>query len=113
MERYYHHAKAGHHCWHLYRGFSPAQARLLEHWQAGITVYSDPHVTEGEIRFPFLFIEAKGLVTNGNLIGGQNQAAGGGTCAVRLLDSLAKQSPCIGVPRIVFSLTTEGALREL
>ncbi|KAF2016865.1 hypothetical protein BU24DRAFT_419917 [Aaosphaeria arxii CBS 175.79] len=93
--------------------FSPPHAGLLEYWQAGKAVFSDPHATQGDMRFPFFFIEAKGLATNGNLIGAQNQAAGGGACAIRLLDSLAKQDPGTGTPRIIFSSTTEGAVHEL
>jgi hypothetical protein len=93
--------------------FSRTHANLLECWQASKVVLSDPHTTQGDMRFPFLIIEAKGLATNGNLIGAQNQAAGGGTCAIRLLASLAAQAPEVCAPRIVFSCTTEGAIHEL
>jgi hypothetical protein len=31
------------------------------------------------------------MATNGNLIGAQNQAVGGGACTIRLLESLAAQ----------------------
>ncbi|KAF2732463.1 hypothetical protein EJ04DRAFT_525271 [Polyplosphaeria fusca] len=87
--------------------FTGSHAGLLEYWQANEMVLSDPHATQGDIRFPFLIFEAKGLVTNGNLIGAQNQAAGGGACAIRLLESLAAQDTGTGLPRIVFSVTTE------
>jgi len=93
--------------------FDRTHADLLEYWQAGRTVFSDPHVTQGDMRFPFLLIENKGLATSGNLIGAQNQAAGGGTCAIRLLRSLGEQDPGNGAPRIVFSVTTEGPIKEL
>lgn len=93
--------------------FSPTHAGVLDYWQAGKAVLSDLHATQGDMRFPFLIIEAKGLATNGNLIGAQNQAAGGGACAMRLLESLATQDPGTGAPRIVFSITTEGAMHEL
>ncbi|KAF2241907.1 hypothetical protein BU26DRAFT_525017 [Trematosphaeria pertusa] len=95
--------------------FSRAHAGLLEYWQAKETVVSDPHATQGDMRFPFLIIEGKGLVTNGNLIGAQNQAAGGRTCAIRVLESLAEQDPdpAADGPRIVFSVTTEGVIHEL
>lgn len=93
--------------------FSDDHANLLEYWQASNLVFSDPHATQGDMRCPFLIIEAKGLVTHGNLIGAQNQAAGGGACAIRLLASLAAQDPKVDAPRIVFSCTTEGAIHEL
>lgn len=93
--------------------FSPGHASLLDYWQAGKVVLSDPHATQGDMRFAFLIIEAKGLATNGNLIGAQNQAAGGGSCAIRLLASLAAQDPEADAPRIVFSCTTEGAIHEI
>ncbi|KAF2024855.1 hypothetical protein EK21DRAFT_93737 [Setomelanomma holmii] len=93
--------------------FTREQTGLLEYWQASKLVLSDPHATQGDMRFPFLIIEAKGLATDGNLIGAQNQAAGGGTCAIRLLASLAEQDSEAAVPRIVFSCTTEGAIHEL
>jgi hypothetical protein len=95
--------------------FGPKHTAVLNYWQVNKVVLSDPHAIQGDMRFPFLIIEAKGLATNGNLIGAQNQAAGGGTCAIRLLESLAVQDPAgvSGAPRIVFSLTTEGAIHEL
>jgi hypothetical protein len=93
--------------------FSSIHAGLLGYWQAENAVLSDPHATQGDMRFPFLIIEAKGLATNGNLIGAQNQAAGGGACAIRLLESLAAQDSRADAPRIVFSITTEGAMHEL
>ncbi|KAF2726497.1 hypothetical protein EJ04DRAFT_530224 [Polyplosphaeria fusca] len=93
--------------------FIGSHAGLLEYWQANEMVLSDPHATQGDMRFPFLLFESKGLVTNGILIGAQNQAAGGGACAIRLLESLAAQDTGTGLPRIVFSVTTEGAIHEL
>lgn len=69
-----------------------------------------PH--KGTCDFSFIF-EAKGLATNGNLIGAQNQAAGGGACAIRLLESLAAQHTGSDVPAIVLRVTTEGAIHEL
>ncbi|KAF2624875.1 hypothetical protein BU25DRAFT_347015 [Macroventuria anomochaeta] len=93
--------------------FSRNHAPLLDYWQSHKVVLSDPHTTQGDMRFPFFIIEAKGLSTDGNLIGAQNQAAGGGTCAIRLLASLAAQDPENDAPRIVFSCTTEGAIHEL
>ena len=65
------------------------------------------------MRFLFVIIEAKGLTTDGNLIGAQNQAAGAGACAIGLLTSLAAQDPDANAPRIIFSCTTEGAIHEL
>jgi hypothetical protein len=93
--------------------FSPEHAGLLNFLQSMGFVLSDPHATQGAMRFIILLVEAKGLATNGNLIGAQNQAAGAGTCAVRLLESLTAQDPATGAPRIVFSFTTEGAIHEL
>jgi hypothetical protein len=95
--------------------FSTKHTAVLNYWQLKKVVLSDPHATQGDVRFPFLIIEAKALATNGNLIGAQNEAAGGGTCAIRLLESLAAQDPAggSGAPRIVFSFTTEGAIHEL
>ena len=93
--------------------FSLSHISLLNYWQANRAVLSDPHATQGDMRFPFLIVEAKGLTTNGNLIGAQNQAAGGGTCAIRVLESLAAQDPGANAPRIVFSVTTEGAMHEI
>jgi hypothetical protein len=43
----------------------------------------------------------------------QNQAVGAGTCAIRLLRSLGEQDPGNGAPRVVFSVTTEGPMKEL
>ncbi|KAF1943260.1 hypothetical protein EJ02DRAFT_433376 [Clathrospora elynae] len=95
--------------------FSPEHTAILNYWQVKKAVLSDPHAIQGDMRFPFFIIEAKGLATNGNLIGAQNQAAGGGTCALLLLESLAAQDPAgrSGAPRIVFSFTTESAIHEL
>ena len=93
--------------------FSRIHTGLLDHWQARNVVLSDSHATQGDMRFPFFVIEAKGLTTNGNLIGAQNQAAGGGACAMRLMASLTAQDPENTARRIVFSCTTEGAIHEL
>lgn len=93
--------------------FSMTHAGLLNYWQAHEAVISDPHDTPSDMRFPFLIIEAKGPAADGHLIGTQNQAAGGGTCAIKMLDSLAALDPGTGAPRIVFSVTTEAAIKEL
>lgn len=93
--------------------FSRNHARLLDFWQTTNVVTSDPRTTQGDMRFPFVIVEAKGLTTDGNRIGAQNQAAGAEACAVRLLASLAARDPESGAPRIVFSCTTEGAIHEL
>ncbi|KAH7111791.1 hypothetical protein B0J11DRAFT_585728 [Dendryphion nanum] len=69
--------------------FSSIHAGLLVYWQDGQAVLSDPYATQGDMRFPFLIIEAKGIATNGNLFGAQNQAAGGGACAIRPLQDVA------------------------
>ncbi|KAH8726947.1 hypothetical protein GQ44DRAFT_758483 [Phaeosphaeriaceae sp. PMI808] len=95
------------------QAFGPTHTSLLDYWQASKAVLSDPHAIQGDMRFPFLIIETKGLATSGNILGAQNQAAGAGTCAIRLLRSLADQDPGTGAPRIVFSCTTEGAIHEL
>lgn len=88
-------------------------ASLLNFWQESDLVLSDPHASQGDLLFVFLIFETKGLTTSGNLIGAQNQAAGAGTCAIRVLESLAAQAPEVNVPRIVFTVTTEGAIKEL
>ncbi|RYN17035.1 hypothetical protein AA0119_g11489 [Alternaria tenuissima] len=93
--------------------FSRTYAGLLDYWQAGKAVFSDPHATQGDMRFYFFIIKAKGLVAHGNLIGAQSQAIGAGKCAIRLLESLAAQDPGLGAPRIVINYTTEGAMHEL
>ncbi|KAF1999696.1 hypothetical protein P154DRAFT_523032 [Amniculicola lignicola CBS 123094] len=94
--------------------FRPSHEGMLKAWQADNIVLSDPHTQLGDMRFPFLVIETKGLATDSNMIGAQNQAAGGGTCALRALESFEAQMLGVAtVPRIVFSVTTEGALHEL
>ena len=96
---------------------APSESSAAGDTDGSCVVLSDPHASRGEFRFPFLIIEVKGLSTSGNLIEAQNQAAGGGASASRLLESLIAQDAIAdtesGAPRIVFSVTTEGAMHGL
>ncbi|PYH99754.1 hypothetical protein BO71DRAFT_313111 [Aspergillus ellipticus CBS 707.79] len=91
------------------------------------SLISDPHVIPLGLRFPFLIIEAKSAATGGNLYQAQNQAAVGGSTAIRILKSLSaigsseQEAEDNGMsaelphfePHMVFSVTTEGPIHEL
>jgi hypothetical protein len=59
---------------------------LLYDLQDTCRLISDPHLTPLGLRFPFLIAEAK---TGGNLYQARNQAAVGGSTAVRIFESLS------------------------
>jgi hypothetical protein len=101
------------------RGFAPThRVRLAKHQSFG-SILSDPHAAAMGLRFPFLIAETKGLSLSGGLVAAQNQAAIGAACMLKILDDLENQaalptaptSPA--VPRLCFSVTTEGPVHEL
>lgn len=95
-------------------------------------VLSEPHQARIGLRFPFLVVECKGSASGGNLFAAQNQAAGDGACALKILQDL--QNAIIRIKShpeyaqynlgkmttgqaenemILFSVTTEGPLHEI
>ncbi|PVH96477.1 hypothetical protein DM02DRAFT_687609 [Periconia macrospinosa] len=94
--------------------FTESQGSVLYRWQENEIVSSDPYEIQTFLLFPFLIFETVGGKDIVNLVGAQNAAAGAGSCAVRLLRSLAAQADNIDdAPRLVFTFTAEGEVREL
>ncbi|KAF2628856.1 hypothetical protein BU25DRAFT_420789 [Macroventuria anomochaeta] len=52
------------------------------------------------LHFPFLLVEAKGLATNGNMMGAENQAAVGGACAINILSPVSHLPVSSSVSRL-------------
>lgn len=102
--------------------FSKLQGRILWDLQDNNRVLSEPHQSAIGLHFPFVILEAKGLVIGSNMVGAQNQAAVDGACALNILRDLkltaitymshvSKDQPR---PRqILFSVVTEGPIHEL
>jgi hypothetical protein len=94
--------------------FEELHQRLLADLQHTGRLLSEPHAMQLGLHFPFLLVEAKGLTTSGNIIGAENQAAVGGACALRILDSLASLGSVVTEPPlIIFTISTEGPIHEL
>jgi hypothetical protein len=94
--------------------FKELHQRLLADLQDTGRLLSEPHAVQLGLHFPFLLVEAKGLTTSGNIIGAENQAAVGGACALRILDTLASLgSEVTETPPIIFTISTEGPIHEL
>jgi hypothetical protein len=94
--------------------FPELHQRLLAKLQDTRQLLGEPHAVQLGLHFPFLLVEAKGLTTSGNMIGAENQAAVGGACALRILDSPASLcSEVTELPLIIFTISTEGPIHEL
>jgi hypothetical protein len=94
--------------------FPELHQRLLAKLQDDGQLLSELHAVQLGLHFPFLLVETKGLTTSGNIIGAENQAAVGGACALRILDSLASLcSEVTELPPIIFTISTEGPIHEL
>ncbi|KAF2459935.1 hypothetical protein BDY21DRAFT_281486 [Lineolata rhizophorae] len=115
------------------RGFPPTESsrylRTLQHKKGVLS--SEPTQRSCGLRFPFFVFEGKSAATSGNIYKAENQAAGAGACALKILadlDTLAlpamqgtipstsssQPSTFVGPSRaLFFSLTTQGPLMEL
>ncbi|KAH8691076.1 hypothetical protein GQ44DRAFT_720098 [Phaeosphaeriaceae sp. PMI808] len=94
--------------------FQELHQGLLVELQDTKQLLSEPHAVQLGLHFPFLLAEAKGLATSGNMIGAENQAAVGGACALRILDSLASLgSEVTELPPVIFTISVEGPVHEL
>ncbi|KAL3474376.1 hypothetical protein BJX99DRAFT_260477 [Aspergillus californicus] len=108
--------------------------RFLLGLQDTSSLISDPHVTPAGLHFPFLVIETKSGATGGNLYQAQNQAAGSGSTALRIMQNTLELQDILGpdhrghhedqedvevgnqperVPNLAFSITTEGPVHQL
>lgn len=95
------------------QSFSEVHQVLLGEWQDKEQLLSEPQLVQHGLHFPFLLVEAKGLATSGNIMGAENQAAVGGACAINILRALHHLEPNFPLPRIVFSISTEGPIHQL
>ncbi|PYI02887.1 hypothetical protein BO78DRAFT_389910 [Aspergillus sclerotiicarbonarius CBS 121057] len=97
-------------------------SNLLSKLQDNAELISYPYPNPIGLKFPFLVAETKSGATGGNLFQAQNQAAVGGSGALRMFTSLSQYharvnkqanqcAQLLSIP--VFSLTTEGPIIEL
>ncbi|KAH8707561.1 hypothetical protein GQ44DRAFT_628523 [Phaeosphaeriaceae sp. PMI808] len=100
--------------------FSQLQGRILWDLQDSLQVLSEPHQSTINLHFPFLIVEAKGLVIGSNMVGAQNQVAVDGACALNILHDFqaagTANMPSLEQPaqrQIIFSIATEGPIHEL
>lgn len=107
-------------------------AFISQHWwrlvelQASETIVSDPHVSEQDLRFPFLIAVVKGLSAHGSPVIAQNQAAVAGASMLNILYDLSQYadentgsatdlqtSKLQTIPPLCFSVVTTGPTHEV